>query len=240
MIHRPVAVVTGASRGIGRSAAIGLAKTGYSIVLISRNENKLKEVADEIKMINGRNGSVPMVFIADINRTEVIPGCIKSIIARFGRIDVLVNNAGIYIEGTSDISLEGFRSMIETNLTAQFAFIKEIVPVMRKQQSGYIFNIASRAGKIGFSDSGGYSASKFGLVGLSQSLHRELSKEGISVTAICPGWVDTDMAYEAGTHLEGNEMIQPEDISKTILFLLSISKGCRIREIILEPAKNIS
>ena len=130
--------------------------------------------------------------------------------------------------------------MLDTNLTAQFVFLSAVIPVMKEQKSGYIFNVASRAGKIGFAGSGGYSASKFGLVGLNESLYRELTPLGISVTALCPGWVNTNMAYEAGTTLKGKQMIQPDDLFKTIKWLLSLSPGACVKEVVLETPYSIS
>jgi NAD(P)-dependent dehydrogenase (short-subunit alcohol dehydrogenase family) len=239
MEGHPVAIITGASRGIGKTCALGIANLGYQTVLIARNKNRLKEVAEEI--LNNNSEKVPKPFIleidvAEFNKTET---AIQSVIEKFGRVDVLVNNAGIFYEGTSSISIKEFEELLATNLTAAFGLIKTIVPVMKKQGQGYIFNIASRAGKVGFADSGGYNASKFGLVGLSESLYRELSEFGISVTTICPGWVNTDMAFEAGTPIPADEMIQPSDIFKTIEWLLNLSPVTRIKEIVIESNKSI-
>jgi len=124
--------------------------------------------------------------------------------------------------------------MLDTNLTAQFVFLQAIVPIMKEQKSGYIFNVASRAGKIGFAGSGGYNASKFGLVGLNESLYRELVPLGIRVTALCPAWVNTKMAYEAGSKLRQIQMIQPEDIFETIRWLLTLSLGACVKEVVIE------
>jgi NAD(P)-dependent dehydrogenase (short-subunit alcohol dehydrogenase family) len=110
---------------------------------------------------------------------------------------------------------------------------------MKKQQSGYIFNVASRSGKVGFAGNGGYGASKFGLVGLSESLYRELTPQGIKVTALCPAWVNTNMAREAGTPLEADEMIQPEDVFETIRWLLSLSSGACVKEVVITNPKSL-
>ncbi|NQU87113.1 MAG: SDR family oxidoreductase [Mariniphaga sp.] len=233
-----LAVITGASRGIGKTCSLQFAALGYQTVLIARNELKLKQIAEEIRI---SKPEVPNPFLLAINITDQksIESGIQKVIEKFGRIDVLVNNAGIYLEGTSELSIENFEEQLNTNLTAAFGLIKNIVPIMKKQKQGYIFNIASRAGKVGFAESGGYSASKFGLVGLSESLFRELAGFGISVTAICPGWVDTEMAYEAGTLLEATEMIQTLDIFKAMEWLLNLSPNARVKELIIESAKSI-
>jgi short-subunit dehydrogenase len=124
------------------------------------------------------------------------------------------------------------------NVTASLAFVQAVAPVMKDRHSGHIFNVASRAGKVGFADEGAYSASKFALVGLSESLYKELSASGIKVTSLCPSWVDTDMAQEAGTPLGHKDMIQPADLAKTIHWLLSLSPATCVKEVILECAKD--
>lgn len=232
-----VAIVTGASKGIGKAIALGLAKLHYQTVLIGRNKRDLEEVH---RLITKQGGQKPILFQMDITNQLEVQTTINSVVAQFKTIEVLVNNAGVYYNGTLDISKEDFENQLATNLTAQYCILKEVVPVMKEQKSGYIFNLASRAGKIGFSGSGGYSASKFGLVGLSESLYRELNPLGIRVTALCPGWVDTQMAYEAGTPLKGEQMIQTRDLFKTIEWLLSLSPGACVKEVILETPYNIS
>ena len=237
MQNNQVALITGASKGIGKAISFGLAELGYQTILIGRNKEDLESV---LKEISKKGGNEPAIFQLDITNTAEAKSIIKQIIEKYKRIDVLVNNAGIYFGGSSEISEDHFRKMLETNLTAQFIFLNVVIPVMKKQGSGYIFNVASRAGKVGFADSGGYSASKFGLVGLSHSLYRELNPHGIRVTALCPGWVNTKMAFEAGTILNEEQMIQPEDLFKTIKWLLSLSSGACVKEVVLETPYSIS
>lgn len=236
--NNKTAIITGASKGIGKAISLGLAAMNYQTVLIGRNKIDLEKVAKEMVLSGGIS---PRIFQMDITDSDAVKINIEKINKEFGRVDVLVNNAGIYFDGTSDdISEVDFSKMLHTNLSAQFSILKEIVPIMKTQNSGYIFNVASRAGKIGFVGSGAYSASKFGLVGLNESLYRELNPLGISVTALCPGWVDTKMAVEAGTSLSGKQMIQPEDLFKTISWLLSLSPGACVKEIVIETPYNIS
>jgi len=240
MDGKKVVVITGASRGIGRACAIGFAGLGYQTVLIARDKQKLEEVANEIQNSpEFKNSPEPLLWFFDIAEKEKINSVINAVVEKFGRIDVLVNNAGIYYRGTSSLPLEKFEQQLAINLTAAFSFVKAVIPVMKKQKHGYIFNIASRSGKVGFAESGGYSASKFGLVGLTGSLVRELSEYGISATAICPGWVDTEMAYDAGTPLKASEMIQPSDIFKTMEWLLGLSPAARVKEVMIESSKSI-
>lgn len=225
-----IAVITGASKGIGRAVALGLSKLNFQTVLIGRNKVNLDKVSSEILK---HGGLKPVIHRLDITDSESVKKMVQDIVAKFGRIDILVNNAGIHFGGSLELKEGNFKTMLDTNLIAQFVFLQEIVPVMKHQQSGYIFNVASRSGKTGFAGSGGYCASKFGLVGLNESLYRELVPQGIKVTALCPAWVNTDMAFKSGTPLEPNEMIQPEDIFETIRWLLKLSPGAGVKEVVI-------
>lgn len=149
-------------------------------------------------------------------------------------IDILVYNAGKWIRGSLDISKEDFNNVLDINLIAPYLFINEIVPIMKEQKAGYIFNIASRARKIGYTDTGIYSASKFGLVGLGESLYKKLAPLGIKVTTICPGLVDTQMASEVATKFSSEEMIQPIDIMETIRWLLKLSVSACVKRVVIE------
>ncbi len=234
------AMITGAGSGIGRACAFGLADLGYQTILTGRSQSALATVAREIMDTQDAGGPPkPFQLAMDVTNREKVVAGINTVMDRFGRMDVLVNNAGIYHKGTSTLSMEKFEQQLVTNLTAAFSLVKEVVPVMKKQRSGYIFNIASRSGKVGFAESGGYCASKFGLVGFTHSLVRELAEYGVSATAICPGWVATEMAYNSGTPLEGSEMIQPSDVFKTIHWLLHLSPQTRIKEVVIESAKSL-
>lgn len=236
--NKKTAIITGASKGIGKAISLGLAAMNYQTILIGRNKNDLENVATQIV---DEGGVLPKIIQLDITDAEAVKTAVQKIHLEFGRIDILVNNAGIYVDGSSDdITEMDFSKMLETNLIAQFLLLKQIVPILKAQKSGYIFNVASRAGKVGFAGSGAYSASKFALVGLSESLYRELNPLGISVTALCPGWVDTKMAVEAGTTLTGEQMIQPEDLFLTIKWLLSLSPGACVKEVVIETPYHIN
>ncbi len=235
-IQKKIALITGAGKGIGLAISNGLANSGYQTVLISRNTADLQNAAAEI-IRNG--GSAPLTFQMDITDTSKLSEIVHNIILKYGRIDVLVNNAGIYIDGTLQLSESELKLMIDTNLVAQFNLIKLVVPIMERQGSGYIFNIVSRSGKVGFAGSGGYCASKFGMLGLNESLHRELVPKRIRVTALCPGWVNTRMAFDAGTPLKEMEMIQPEDLFETVKWLLSLSAGACVKEVVMETPLNL-
>lgn len=152
-------------------------------------------------------------------------------------MDVLVNAAGILKVGTTEISGEEFLKMLQINLLGSFHFIQAVAPFMKRQRSGYIFNLASRAGKVATGLHGGYASSKFGLVGLNEALFNEMSEYGIKVTAICPGWVDTEMAKVS--YLKKSEKIPVDDIAKTVRFLLELSPNSAVKEVVIECSKAI-
>lgn len=228
--NQKIALITGASKGIGRQLAIGLSLMGYDTVLVGRATEDLEQVANIIQQDGQRKAWPYIVDITDLSRIQSMVDEVK---ATHGRIDILVNNAGIHAKGTLDLPPEKFRKLLDVNITGQFMMAQAVVPIMQKQGSGYIFNIASRSGKVGFAETGGYSASKWGLLGLSESLYRKLTPLGIKVTALCPAWVNTDMAQRADSPLEPHQMIQPEDLSKTLEWLLSLSSGACVKEILI-------
>jgi 3-oxoacyl-[acyl-carrier protein] reductase len=233
----PVAIVTGASRGIGREVAAGLAADGYELALIARNRAELERLAAELPADGGRTHSVTELDVSDAAAVEAATA---EILRRHGRVDVLVNNAGAYTAGGLDLACEDLEEMVKVNLVAPFLFMKAAIPVMTAQGAGHVFNVASRAGKVGFAGDGGYVASKFGLVGLSESIYREFAEAGIAVTAICPGWTDTRMAWISNTPLTAEEMIQPSDILETVRWLLRLTPSVRIREVVLECRRSIA
>jgi short-subunit dehydrogenase len=233
-----LAIITGASQGIGSAIATGLANDGYRVVLIARNKQNLDKVHDEI-MKSKANVLEPIVLPLDITDYAKVDDEIKKINQKYGTVDILVNAAAMFIDGSLNEPVENFKKIIEINVVAQYAVLKTVTEIMKIQQSGYIFNIASRAAKYGFSDGGIYGATKFAFVGLTESLYRELAPLGIRVTSLCPGWVNTEMAKTAGTPLKDEEMIQPDDLLNSIRYLLNLSENVCIKEIVIEMKKSI-
>lgn len=238
MRKKSIAIITGASRGIGKAISLSLAKEGYKVLLFARSENTLLDVANEIKTKYPNSPSAE-IFPCDLTDAKKVNSLLDKITVKYENIDILVNNAGVYKSGSIEHSLDDFKDLLDVNLAAPFLFLKAIIPVMKKQGYGYIFNIASRAAKIGFEGSGFYAASKFGLLGLSESLYREFSKINIKVTALCPSYVNTPMAFDVGAPIGGEEMIQPEDLAITINYLLSLSKDAYVRELMIDCRKTI-
>lgn len=230
-----IAVVTGASKGIGRACALGLAQLGYHVVVASRSVDKLETLKNEISQQTNVGATVQALDVTDDSSVQAFT---KMLTEKFGRVDVFVNNAGIDAHGTLSLEMKTFDDLLSTNLRAPFMLLKYLMPLIEKAPEPYIFNIASRAGKVGFAHNGGYVATKFGLVGLNESLYREFASSKVRVTAICPGWVYTDMAQGSG--LEPGEMIQVEDIVKTLGWLLSLSSQTCVKEVVMEMKKSIA
>lgn len=239
MNDHPVAIVTGAGRGIGRALAVALGQDGYRIVLIARSREQLESVAREISQC-GPAAPEPSVYALDIADQQAARRTAESIVERFARVDVLVNNAGQWASGILDVSAERFQRLLAVNVAGALTLIQAVVPTMKKQGRGHIFNVASRAGKVGFPEEGAYCASKFALVGLGEALHKELAEQGIKVTSLCPAWVDTDMAQQAGTPLPSEEMIQPDDLVRTVRWLLTLSPAACVREVLIECRRGVA
>jgi len=235
-----IAVITGASRGIGKAIAIGLAKESYKTILISRSEERLTNVKKKIdKTVGGNKKLEADIYPIDIKDFPNIQNVIREVISNHNKIDILVNNAGIWKDGSVERPIDEYKEVLDVNLVAPYAILQEVVPQMKKQKSGYIFNVSSRGGTYGFPKSATYVSSKFGLSGMSESLYRELAEYNIKVTALCPSYVNTDMAEDVGPTVTPEEMIQPEDLMKTVNWLLSLSSSVYIKDVIIECQKKI-
>jgi short-subunit dehydrogenase len=222
-----IAVVTGASRGLGKELSIYLASIGYFVVLIARNTALLKEVLDVIEDRGGRAKCYPL----DVSDSSSVKSCITEIVAQYGRIDLLINNAAILKRGTTDLSDEETEELIKINLNGAIYIAKYVALQMKIQKEGYIINISSLGGKVAMSFSGVYAASKFGLSGYSEALAKEMACYGVKVTNICPSMIATEMAK--GRKFSLDQMIQSEDLIKTVEYLLSLSKNAVPTEILI-------
>ena len=218
-----VVFLTGGNRGIGRATAILLAERGTRVVIAARDIAALETVAAEIHARGGQCLALPM----DLTDPESIKQAIRQTIQQFGRIDVLINNAGVlHYSPIPNTSLEAWARVIATNLTGPFLCIKEVLPIMQAQCHGHIVNIASHAGLYAFPNLGAYCASKFGLIGLSQSLGRELHNTGIKVSYVCPGAVNTDMLDAFPEEVVAPmQRDNPEQVAQSIYHLIVHSDG---------------
>ncbi|MDR3504157.1 MAG: SDR family NAD(P)-dependent oxidoreductase [Legionella sp.] len=226
-MHNKVAIVTGASRGVGKALAIYLAEMKYKVVLIARNETLLYQLNQQI---NNNNG-VSSFFSLDVSNSSQVKACIQNIINEYGRIDLLINNAAILKRGTTDLADEEIDVLLKINLNGAIYVAKYVAAQMKKQGGGYIMNISSLGGKVAASFSGIYAASKFGLSGFSEALSKEMSLYGVKVTNICPSMIATEMAEGRKFKLE--QMIQLDDLTKTVGYLLSLSPNAIPTEILI-------
>ena len=217
-----VAVVTGASRGIGKAAALALASQGAKVVVnYARSSEAAEAIVKEITETRGE----AIASQADISKSDEVDNLIKATLDKFGRIDVLVNNAGI----TKDTLLlrmkpEQWQAVIDLNLTGVFLCTKAVSKTMLKQRSGRIINIASVAGQMGNPGQANYSAAKAGVIGFTKTVAKELANRGVTVNAVAPGFIETDMTED----LKSDDIIKfiplgrygkPEEVAGTIRFL---------------------
>jgi 3-oxoacyl-[acyl-carrier protein] reductase len=224
-----VAIVTGASHGIGRAIAHELASMGYSLGIVSRKADEIARTAHEIASMHAGVRVITEAF--DVSDRDSALRFVARVGRELGDVSVLVNNAGEYLPGTTKASAEQVRRMMEVNYNAATFFVEGVVEGMRRANSGYILNIASICGVEAYAEVGAYCASKFALVGYSNALDQELAADGIKVTALCPSWVHTRMA--SASPLQAHQMIQPDDIAKSVRYLLSLSPAARVREVVL-------
>jgi len=193
-----VALVTGASQGIGRACALVQAQRGASVALAARSEDKLNAVAQEITTAGGKAG----VFKMDVGSEDDIKAGVKAAIAQFGKVDILVNNAGITRDMLAmRMKRADWDDVINTNLTSAFVLSQAVMSSMLKARWGRIVNISSIFGQMGQSGQANYAASKAGLIGLTMALARELASRSITVNAVAPGWIQTAMTADLPAEL---------------------------------------
>jgi NAD(P)-dependent dehydrogenase (short-subunit alcohol dehydrogenase family) len=235
------ALVTGGSSGIGLAVARALGKDGYGITLSARKPDKLEAAADELRAdgIDVEAAQANMAEEDDIKRTA------QAHKDRWGRLDVLMNNAGIGIGGLiAEAETKKVDIQLDVNLRAVYLMTRECIPMLKEAGAEHgkalIVNTASIAGKQGQGWLAAYSATKFGVVGLSQAMHKELAQDGIQVTALCPGFVATAMTDWVEGEVSKDQMIQPEDIGEAVRYLLRTSPNCIVPEIqFIRPGDNV-
>ena len=221
-----IAIVTGASQGIGKTTAELFSKSGAHVVCIARNEEKIKNLANTIS----KNGHSASYFPCDISDGDLIQNTIKSVINDYGKIDILINNAGITRDSlVLRMKNHQWDEVLNTNLNGAFYATKSVLRSMMKNKYGRIINITSIVGLQGNSGQSNYSASKAGLIGFSQSVAKEVASRGITINCIAPGWIETEMTNDLPQNLK-SEIIKnipigktgtTEDIAYTALFLAS-------------------
>jgi short-subunit dehydrogenase len=230
--RRAVVWVTGASRGIGYEIAKAFAAENAIVALTGRDEGKLRQVAREIRS----KGGAAAAFACDVTSEKSVRVTARKIIASFGRVDVLVNNAGVtYFKSLRDTSPAEFSNVIAANLLGTFLCIRAVLESMIKQRSGYIFNIISVAAQTTYTLSGAYSASKAAVVALSNVLREEVRPYNIKVTAVLPGATETEMWTASTREKYRTRMMQPGDVAKIVASIYRMPQRAQVEEIVFRP-----
>jgi 3-oxoacyl-[acyl-carrier protein] reductase len=225
-----VALVTGASQGIGHETALALAEAGARVALAARNEEKLAALAQEIAEKDGQAFAVKM----DVADTEQIKSGFKSVLEKFGRLDILVNNAAITRDGLAmRMKLDDWDAVIRTNLTGAYLCTQQALPIMMKARTGRIINIASVVAQMGNAGQANYVAAKAGLIGLTKAIAMEIPSRNITVNAVAPGFIESPMTdvlsdnvkEELKTRIPLGRMGTGRDVAAAIVFLASDEAG---------------
>jgi 3-oxoacyl-[acyl-carrier protein] reductase len=221
-----IALVTGASQGIGRACALQLAKEGAAVALVARNQEKLEQVKQEITAVGGQ----AQVFVADLAEEEQVKSAFKAAIAQFGKLEILVNNAGVTRDQlVMRMKRADWDTVINTNLTSAYLCIQQAISSMLKQRWGRIINVTSIFGQTGQAGQANYAASKAGLIGLTMAIAREVASRSITCNAVAPGFIETAMTSglsdEFKQHALGmiplGRIGTSEDVAQAVAFLAS-------------------
>ena len=236
-----VALVTGASSGIGEATALALVAQGARVAVAARRRDRLGALAARIAAAGGE----ALVVVADFAEEAQAQRAVVETEAHFGRVDILVNNAGVmYLEPVDSADLGRWRHMLELNVLGLIAATQAVLPGMRRRRDGHIVNIASTAGRLAAPNAAGYAATKFGVVGFSEALRKEVFKDNIRVTVIEPGIVETELrehiAHAAtqqalNTWADSMRQLKSEDVANAIAFCVSQPDHVNINEILMRP-----
>ncbi|WP_458629223.1 3-ketoacyl-ACP reductase [Winogradskyella sp. PC D3.3] len=217
------AIITGGGRGLGKATAIAFAKEGIDVAITGRNEAVLKETVSELKTF----GVNAIYAVFDVSNYEEVQASIKTLIETLGSIDILVNNAGIAAFGSlNDMEVDQWSQIIQTNVMGMYYVTKEVLPHLIAKNEGDIINISSTAGLTGNATTSAYSASKFAVIGMSQSLMKEVRKNNIRVCTLTPSTIASDMSIELGIASKDSEdsVLQPEDFAELIVSGLKLPR----------------
>ena len=240
-LEKRVALISGASSGIGEATALALAARGARVAVAARRRDRLDALAARISAKSGE----ALVVVADFAKEEQAQRAVAETEARFGRLDILVNNAGVmYLEPIDSADLGRWRHMLELNMLGLIAATQAALPGMRRRRSGHIVNVASTAGRLAAANSAGYAATKFGVVGFSEALRKEVYQDNIRVTVIEPGIVETELREHIADLATQQAMkvwaasirqLQSADVANVIAFCVEQPDHVNINEILMRP-----
>ena len=224
------AIITGGSRGLGKAIALALAKEGVDIAITGRNEGTLKETVTELENL----GVKAIYSVFDVGNYEDVKKGIGTIISRQGGVDILVNNAGIAAFGSfSEMEVSLWTDIIQTNVMGMYYVTKEVLPHLLKLDEGDIINISSTAGLSGNANISAYSASKFAVIGMSESLMKEVRKDNIRVSTYTPSTFESDMSIDAGIASKGSEekVLQTDDLAEFMVASLKLPRRALVKSV---------
>ncbi len=232
MVEKELSIVTGASRGIGKSIALRLAEENHDVMIFGRDTNALKEVQKEIK----EKGVECEYFSGDVADDNFVNDSVNKILSKNQKIDHLINNAGIGImKKVIDADIDDFKKQLDANLFGVFNFSKAVLNTMIEKRKGSIINIASLAGKNSFVGGSMYSATKHAVLGFARSLMLEVRQYDIKVATICPGSVNTQFGSGGHDPRSKGEILQPEDVAEAVMSVIKLPARALISEIDLRP-----
>jgi 3-oxoacyl-[acyl-carrier protein] reductase len=235
-LQNKVAIVTGSSRGIGRSIALMLVGYGAKVTLAARDPVKLEALQQDIKALGQETLCVP----TDMSLEGDIFNLISQTIKTFGRLDIVINNAGLGIyDRVEKTSTESWDKLLDVNARGPFILCREAIPYLRHQKRSFIINIASVVGVRGYANQAAYTASKHALMGFSKALAKEVQSDGIRVHVLLPGGVDTDMVSLARPDLDKSLLMKPEEIAEWILFLVTRQGNATIDEVLIRREASV-
>lgn len=222
------AIITGGSRGLGKATAIAFAKEGIDVAITGRNETKLIETVNELKTF----GIKASYAVFDVSNYEEVKNGIKKIVTSLGTVDILVNNAGIAAFGSfNDMEVSKWNEIIQTNVMGMYYTTKEVLPFLIEKNEGDIINVSSTAGLSGNPNTSAYSASKFAVIGMSESLMKEVRKNNIRVCTLTPSTIASDMSIDLGiaTKDSTETVLQPEDFAELIVAGLKLPRRAMLK-----------
>jgi len=233
LLSAKVAIVTGAGRGIGRAISIALAEQAATVVLSARSIDKLKETAELVTSAGGK----PEIVITELTDEDSIKNLVKVTGEKFGRLDILINNAGVTHSAKLEQTATGdWDRCFAVNSRAPFILCREAIPLLKKSEAAYIINIASVVGVKGYPLQSAYTASKHALRGMTISLAEELNRSNIRVHLLCPGGVDTELVTKVRPDIKKQDLMQPEELAELVLYLVTHKGNAVVDELHIRRA----